>query len=130
MGKVTSIIDARNDKARKKRIEEIQELLDIFESTGEIRATGDANFDRRMSRTFSFLGERDESEIEMGWKRDQYVIHLVSELEYLEWPKHTYEESKRRMAVLEQRWKIQRELLRLHTECISKAEQNEQTNRK
>lgn len=129
MGKVTSLIDARNDNARKKRIEEVQELLDLFEHTGEIRATGNKRFDQYMSRTFSFMGERDESEIEMDWKRERYVMCLVTELEYLEWPKHTYEESKRRMIVLEQRWKMQRELLRLHTERISKAAQNEQTNR-
>ena len=111
-------------KERKERIEQIHEMLRLLETTGTILPTGNPAVDEEMNRPSVF----GPSEHDGWWKRLRYQMWLVTELDYLNWPIDTYEQSKQRAARIEKRGKLLQELLRSHTEHIKEL-LIEQTNR-
>lgn len=124
MSEVISLIDKRNEKMREQEIQQLRALLDLFEATGEILPTGFEPFDRKMST--SLRKGRDESEAEKWWKCHEYVMFLVCRLEYLSWPKQTYEQSKRRMLVLERRHQEQQRIMAEFTQGLAQGYVNGQ----
>lgn len=114
MGKIVSLLDMRLVKERKERIEQIHEMLRLLETTGTILSTGNPAVDEEMNRPSAF----GPSEHDEWWKRLRYQMWLVTELDYLNWPIDTYEQSKQRAARIEKRGKLLQELLRSHTEHI------------